>query len=286
MRFAGAIIREVNGRSLAAILAVVSCAVASRSTALEVRPGGVVRWRGEGLSACSAAGRSWAPADATCFFPVDLLARGTLRLQRTRLGRVETAAVTVGPYPYPEQRLEVDDRKVHLSPADQERAAREAAEVAALWPLEGEARFALPLAAPLAELPKGGRFGSRRVFNGEPRAPHGGADYPAVVGTPVLAAADGRVALAEDQFFGGNSVYVDHGGGLISTYMHLSRIDVKLGEQVKRGQRIGAVGATGRVTGPHLHFALRWHGARVDPALLLGAVADLPELASPATTDH
>jgi murein DD-endopeptidase MepM/ murein hydrolase activator NlpD len=274
----GAIIAAVGGRALAAIFATVAAGFATRAAALEVRPGGVVRWRGEAVSACAVAGRSWAPAGATCYFPIDLLAQGAVRLQRTRLGRVETATVTVGPYPYPEQRLEVDDSKVHLSPADQERAARESKQIAALWPLEGDSHFALPLSPPLAELPKGGRFGSRRVFNGEPRAPHGGADYPAVIGTPVLAAADGRVALSGDHFFGGNSVYLDHGGGLVSSYMHLSRIDVKQGDEVKRGEVIGAVGATGRVTGPHLHFAVRWHGARIDPALLLAPVADLPEV--------
>jgi murein DD-endopeptidase MepM/ murein hydrolase activator NlpD len=250
----------------------------------EVRPGGVMRWRGEGITACASAGRSWAPLGDTCFYPVDLLAAGALRLERTRLGKAEEATVRVGVYPYPEQRLEVDDRLVHLSAADQERAARESKLIEALWPLEGGARFTLPLAAPLAALPQGGRFGSRRVFNGERRAPHGGADYPAVTGTPVLAAADGRVALAGEHLFGGNSVYVDHGGGLITTYMHLSRIDVKEGAEVKRGQAIGLVGATGRVTGPHLHFAVRWHGARVDPSLLLAPPSALPEI--PAASER
>jgi murein DD-endopeptidase MepM/ murein hydrolase activator NlpD len=259
-------------------------ACATPSLGLEVRPGGVVRWRGEGVSACAIGDRTWAPVDGACYFPIDLLATGTLRLERTRLGGVEAAIVTVGDYPYPEQRLEVDDRMVHLSPADQERVARENELIAALWPLEGAARFSLPLAAPLADLPAGGRFGARRVFNGERRSPHGGADYPAVTGTPVLAAGDGTVALAADHFFGGNSVYLDHGGGLITTYMHLSRVDVKAGAVVRCGQAIGAVGATGRVTGPHLHFAVRWHGARVDPALLLAPVVNLPEL--PSSTDH
>ncbi len=260
--------------------AVLLAATAAAATPPEVRPGGVVRWRGDGVTACTLAGRSWAPLGDACFFPVDLLATGTLRLERTRLGTAEAVTVRVGAYPYPEQRLTVDDRLVHLSVADQERAAREGKLIEALWPLESGTRFTLPLAAPLAELPQGGRFGSRRVFNGERRAPHGGADYPAVTGTPVLAAADGRVALAGDHFFGGSSVYLDHGGGLITTYMHLSRIAVKEGDEVRRGQPIGAVGATGRVTGPHLHFAVRWHGARVDPALLLAPPSALPELSA------
>ena len=243
-----------------------------------VRPGGVVRWRLDGAATCTSGERSWAPIGGACYFPVDLLATGSLRLEVARADRVEAVTVRVERYPYPEQRLEVEDRMVHLSTEDQARVARENAQVEALWPLEGEPRFTLPLAAPLARLPEGGRFGVRRVFNGEPRSPHGGADYKAATGVPVLAAADGRIAIAAEHFFGGNSVYLFHGGGLVTVYMHLSRVDVDEGDEVKRGQVIGAVGATGRVTGPHLHFAARWHGARVDPALLLGPVAAIPDL--------
>ena len=86
----------------------------------------------------------------------------------------------------------------------------------------------------------------------------------------MLAAADGTVAMVADQFFGGNAVFVDHGDGLITMYMHLLRAEAKEGEAVRRGGRVGAVGSTGRATGPHLHFGVRWRGARVDPGLLLG----------------
>ena len=263
---------------LASALVWLAAWAAAEAPVAEVRPGGIVRWRQEGMTSCAAGGRSWAPIGDTCFFPIDLLASGSLRLEITRRERVEAVTVRVGAYPYPEQRLEVDDRMVHLSAADEERVARESKEVAALWPLEGEAQPDLPLAAPLEELPNGGRFGARRVFNGEPRSPHAGIDYRGATGTPVLAAANGRVVLAREHFFGGNSLYLFHGGGLISIYMHLSRLAVKEGDEVKRGQVIGAVGATGRVTGPHLHFAVRWHGTRVDPALLLAPVNGIPEL--------
>ncbi len=117
------------------------------------------------------------------------------------------------------------------------------------------------------------------MFNGQPRSPHGGADFKAKPGTLVRAAADGRVVVAEDQYFPGRAVFIDHGDGLISMSFHFSEILVKEGDEVKRGDPIGRVGATGRVTGPHLHFALRWHGARVDPAILL----DLP--GAPAPTE-
>jgi murein DD-endopeptidase MepM/ murein hydrolase activator NlpD len=238
-----------------------------------VTPGTVVRWPGARIEACAAGGRTWAPTGDACFFPVDLLASGALRLERRRAGRGESLTVQVGRYPYPEQRLEVEDRMVDLSADDLARVERENREVAALWQLESAPRFALPLAAPLAGLPAGGRFGARRFFNGQLRSPHGGADYSAPAGTPVLAAGGGVAVLVADHFFSGNSVYLDHGGGLITMYFHFGRVDVAAGQQVARGVVLGAVGATGRATGPHLHFGARWHGARVDPALLLGPVA-------------
>jgi murein DD-endopeptidase MepM/ murein hydrolase activator NlpD len=269
---------RANPGGTCVLAAVLAASAAALEPELRVRPGGLVRWRAEGATACTLAGRTWLPIGGTCYFPVDLLAAGSLRMEVTRPDRVEAATLRVADYPYPEQRLEVDDRMVHLSPEDLARVDRENAQVEALWPLEGDPRFSLPLAAPLADLPASGRFGARRVFNDEPRSPHAGADFRATTGTPVLAAADGRVALSAGHFFGGNSVYLVHGGGLVTVYMHLSRISVKEGDEVRRGQIVGAVGATGRVTGPHLHFATRWHGARVDPALLLGPVEAIPEL--------
>jgi murein DD-endopeptidase MepM/ murein hydrolase activator NlpD len=187
-------------------------------------------------------------------------------------------SIRVGTYPYPVQTLTLPKEKVDLSPEDLARVRRESQEIGRLWGRMAERRFALPLHPPLAPLPEGGRFGSRRVINGQPRSPHSGADYSAKAGEPILAVADGEVALADEHFFAGNSVFVDHGDGLISMYFHMSRILVQEGEIVRRGQVIGEVGATGRVTGPHLHFGLRWHGARIDPALLLGDPGGLPEI--------
>ncbi len=238
-----------------------------------VRPGGVARWQGEGTTACSSGGRVWEPLGATCYFPVDLEATGTITVERVRGGVSEHAVLEVGRYPYPEQHLQVDDRMVRLSKADLERTRRESAQVARLWALQTRPRFTLPLAAPLPAAVEGGNFGARRVFNGEPRSPHSGIDYKAAAGTPVLAVAPGRVVLVGDHFFAGKSVYVDHGGGLISMVFHLSRVLVKEGQEVAVGQVLGKVGATGRATGPHLHLGLRWHGARVDPGLLLAGDA-------------
>lgn len=252
---------------------------APRSGHLAVAPGGVVRWSGAGTESCSVGGRIWAPLGDECWYPVDLEDKGKLRLVRTRNGLPESVLIEVGAYPYDVQRLKVADRMVNLSAADAERAEREAERIAALFEREGMPRFRLPLGAPLDRMPAGGSFGKRRFFNDEPRSPHSGADYSVPAGTPVRAAAPGTVVLAEEHFFGGKSVYLDHGGGLITIYLHLRRIDVAHGDAVERGEVLGVVGATGRVTGPHLHFGIRWHGKRVDPALLLGPVAAVPEVA-------
>jgi murein DD-endopeptidase MepM/ murein hydrolase activator NlpD len=116
-----------------------------------------------------------------------------------------------------------------------------------------------------------GVYGSQRILNGEPRNPHLGVDVAAPTGTPVIAAADGVVSLVhQDMFFTGKTVLIDHGLGVGTTYIHMSRIEVTDGQRVKQGQRIGRIGQTGRSTGPHLHWGLTWKGERLDPALLVG----------------
>jgi hypothetical protein len=261
----------------AAVLGLVMAALAggvggAAGAGPEVAPGTVVVWAGTGIDDCGVGDERWPAFEDGCWFPVDLLVRpGRMVLRRWRGRAEESTPVQVGPYPYAVQRLIIqDDSKVHLSKRDLERVRGEQRRVKALWSREGPRRFALPLAAPLAELPEGGRFGARRVINGEPRSPHTGADFAAAAGTPVLAAADGVVALADDLFFSGNSVFLDHGDGLVTMYFHLSRVEVEEGQEVKRSQELGRVGSTGRATGPHLHFGVRWHGARIDPRLLLG----------------
>jgi len=118
---------------------------------------------------------------------------------------------------------------------------------------------------PLDGVSTGGNFGKRRILNGKPGSPHGGVDFPAITGTPVHAAQRGRVALAEELFFSGNTVVVDHGLGIYTFYGHLSEIDVKVGDDLETGAVLGKVGATGRVTGPHLHWGLTVERARVNP---------------------
>jgi len=125
---------------------------------------------------------------------------------------------------------------------------------------------------PLDGVSTGGNFGKRRILNGKPGSPHGGVDFPAITGTPVHAAQRGRVALAEELFFSGNTVVVDHGLGIYTFYGHLSEIDVKVGDDLETGAVLGKVGATGRVTGPHLHWGLTVERARVNPLQIVRLV--------------
>jgi murein DD-endopeptidase MepM/ murein hydrolase activator NlpD len=215
-----------------------------------------------------------------CWYPIDLLApEGELSVVRWRDGQREESALHVGAYPYEVQYITLqDDSQVDLSSADLRRVQRENRMIAAIWSLESPRRFELPLGPPLASLPDGGRFGARRFFNNQPRSPHTGTDFTAAAGTPILSVAAGTVALTGDFFFSGKSVFVDHGDGLISMYFHMSGIAVEEGDEVERGEILGLVGQSGRATGPHLHFGVRWHAARVDPGLLLQPPETLPSL--------
>ena len=234
--------------------------------------GTVVRWEAPNTERCSADDRSWLPHRDTCYFPIDLDRTGEMVIQRRRDGAEEIATVTMGEYPYRVQHLQVSDEgQVNLSDANLARVGEEKARIDALWDRETRRRFEIPLSQPIEDPRPGTSFGSKRIFNGQPRSPHSGEDYKASTGTPVLATAGGEVVLAEEHFFGGKSVFIDHGDGLISMYMHLSRIDVETGAEVESGKVIGKAGSTGRVTGPHLHFGLRWRGARIDPAVLMPA---------------
>ena len=119
--------------------------------------------------------------------------------------------------------------------------------------------------------PLSSRFGVRRFFNGEERNPHAGLDFAVPAGTPIKAPAAGKVTLIGNYFFNGNTVFVDHGQGFISMFCHLSKTEVRLGQQLARGTVLGRVGATGRATGPHMHWNISLNDARVDPAIFIGA---------------
>lgn len=180
-----------------------------------------------------------------------------------------TLTVDVRPKEYTTQRLTLrDQRKVTPNPEDLARIAREKKVIDALRvrfsPVVPDPDFTKPAQGPLSS-----RFGLRRIFNGQPRAPHSGLDLTVPAGAPITAPAAGTVINTGDYFFNGNSVFLDHGQGLITVYMHLSRIDVREGQPVKRGEALGAAGATGRATGPHLHWGAILNGHSVDPELFL-----------------
>jgi murein DD-endopeptidase MepM/ murein hydrolase activator NlpD len=191
---------------------------------------------------------------------------------RPESGAEKQIAYTVEPKQYREQRLTVPPRTVDLSPEDEARYERERAHLATVMATLTDLR---PDASLQMRVPVPGRrsssFGLRRVFNGQSRNPHSGMDIAAGTGTPVLAPLPGRVIDTGDYFFNGGTVWLDHGGGLLTMYCHLSRVDVKVGDVLKTGEQLAAVGATGRVTGPHLHWSVMLNRAMVDPALFIAA---------------
>jgi murein DD-endopeptidase MepM/ murein hydrolase activator NlpD len=175
---------------------------------------------------------------------------------------------------FPTRTLHVDEGFVNPPPAMRGRIDAEAAALRRIWDRSAAERlwtsgFVRPVPGEANS-----RFGTRSVFNGQPRNPHGGADFMSPAGTPIHAPNAGRIVLARDLYFSGNTVIIDHGQGLFSLLAHLSAFAVHEGDTVTAGQTIGSVGATGRVTGPHLHWAVRLAGARIDPLSVLQLLGD------------
>ena len=185
-----------------------------------------------------------------------------------------TQAIHVEAKEFPTRTLRVPPQYVTPPASAKARIDRERQLLGRLFRVNAPSpRWTEPFAVPISGAVVSG-FGVRSVFNNEPRAPHGGADFASAEGTPIAAPAGGDVVLVQDLYFTGNTVVVDHGLGLQSLFAHLSRTDVHEGDVVARGQVIGAVGATGRATGPHLHWTVRLNGARVDPLSLVYALEE------------
>ena len=173
--------------------------------------------------------------------------------------------VTVHAGKFPTERLTVEKQFVQPDPEQEKRADEDQKKMRAIYDTVTperlwEGKFRLPL----KDVTTGGNFGRRRILNGESRSPHAGVDFPAATGTAVFASQSGKVVLAENLYYSGNTVVIDHGYGIYTLYAHLSKIGVQPDEMVKAGEEIGKVGATGRVTGPHLHWGLTIDHARVN----------------------
>ena len=186
-------------------------------------------------------------------------------------GSRSEASIAVSARDWPVQRVDgVPPKTVDPPPEIAERIRREQAQVVAARARDDDRadfaqRFAWPLQGRVS-----GRFGNQRVYNGKPGSPHSGMDIAAPTGTAVRAPAAGVVTFAApDLYLTGGTVLLDHGFGISSNFLHLSRIDVKVGDRIAQGQTIGAVGATGRATGPHLHWGMNWFDVRIDPLLVL-----------------
>jgi hypothetical protein len=191
-------------------------------------------------------------------------------LEPGRDPRPFSGKVVVAPRAFRVQQLTVSPGMADLDPETERRAVMEGARLRMLYRTITPERlwrgaFTRPVAG--EEPPTG--FGARRIINGKPRAPHAGADYAAPLGTPVVAANAGRVALVAEYFFPGRLVALDHGLGLYTLYFHLDSVAVAETERVERGQTLGTVGLTGRTTGPHLHFGAQLGASRIDPTALL-----------------
>ncbi len=218
------------------------------------------------------AGRELRPTPyGTVVFGVGRDERGPLAVDVLRAdGARETVRIAVTPRAWDIDRVSGVPKTVHPPPEIAARIAREQARVAAARERDDDrADFARPFAWPLTGRVSG-RFGNQRIYNGHPGSPHSGMDIAAPSGAPVKAPAAGIVSFADpDLYLTGGTVLLDHGHGVSSNFLHLSRIDVRAGQRLEQGETIGAVGATGRASGPHLHWGMNWFGVRVDPLLVL-----------------
>lgn len=192
-------------------------------------------------------------------------------------GRIETITVEVAPRTYDVQRINgLPGRMVTPKEADLVRIRADAAKVAEARTVDRpEPMFESGYTWPATGIVTG-VYGSQRILNGEPRRPHFGVDIAAPTGTPVNAAADGVVAMADDLYFTGGTVILDHGFGLTTTYSHLQAMWVVEGQKLRRGEPLGTVGATGRATGAHLDWRMNWFDQRLDPALVVPPMPAAP----------
>ena len=275
-------------RILPAVLALTVLVTPSLSTAqtpeptISANPGTLVRWGAPGTLHCSMRARIWPALQGVCYYPIDLLTKTeTITIARWGAGPKHLARISVEPNDYGTEEITLPDiPQANPTPEDLKLDAVDRAQLAHLWlRKDGPPQFKLPLGPPVRPMSVGKSFGVKRIYNGKlAEQAHVGSDYDSPVGSPILAVAGGTVVLAKEMFFEGNSVFIDHGDGLVSMYFHLSELKVQTGDQVKKGDTLGREGSTGRATGPHLWFGVRWHDARIDPKFLLEEPSKIPEV--------
>jgi murein DD-endopeptidase MepM/ murein hydrolase activator NlpD len=263
---------------------------AGATPAATVLQGGLARWSGADARECGIHGRRYAAVDGICYFPIDMRAKTGVHevAMWNAAGERQLGALTVDTRVCTEAEIALDRLEfIDVSAVDRARASEERQHVLAA--VKGVAdvhpRFSLPLAPPAKGAGSADRsdFCERRLYNDRIRSVHTGHDYPIGRGNAVSSPADGTVVLATEHFYSGRTVMVDHGGGLMTMVFHLDEVAVESGVEVKRGERLGTVGDTGRATGPHLHFGARWHDQRIDVAALLGDPSRLPGIGEPAS---
>jgi len=261
---------------IALLLLAQQCALALPANSAWPGGIGILRIEGEARPQVSVGGRPamviradgrWL---AVIGIPLDHDAATPLEASVSRPGvATATVAIRLKAASYRVQRLNVERKYVDPGPQALERIFGERKIIdKALGSWREQDLTDIALRSPVTG-PRSSSFGSRRIFNGQPRSPHKGMDIAATTGTPVVAPMPGIVTATGDYYFNGNTVIVDHGQGFVSLYCHLSEIDVEEGQAVSTGELLGKVGATGRVTGAHLHFATYLNATAVDPALLL-----------------
>ena len=268
-----------------------------------VQQGMVARWDAFPADQCGIYGIRYPAVEGVCYYPVDLaedtgrheialwLADGTRHLGYLDVVEGKFADVVIE---LPEDKW---NKFVNVSKEDLEQAWENQEALNEVFALDvAAAQFTLPLEKPAGSLPASeDDFGSMREFTAnselkptasQKKSRHSGRDYPVAAGSVLHAPADGVVSLAEGQFFPGNAVFINHGGGLISMFFHLDEIRVVTGQPIKRGDPIGTVGDTGRATGPHLHIGVRWLNRRIDPALLFDDPVKMARVTASGGTEN
>lgn len=257
-----------------------SVAIAGESVLIEYRDAPVamalVRVEGRTLHLRTSEQGAWGILGVDIGYPKETIPLSLAVLKKDGTSHFSSHRLSVTKVDRPKEYLTLPEKMV--TPKGKKLLARikqERDRLLALYRVDGGSgqwsRLERPVPHPVSSV-----FGVRRILNGKPRSPHGGTDFRSPTGTPVEATASGTVVLTDSLYYTGKTVVIRHGDGMHSLYAHLSRIDCNVGQYLEQGEVLGAVGSTGRSTGPHLHWSMRHFGARIDPMQLLEITADLP----------